>query len=256
MALDIFEKNLEKYTDPVKYDELYNHYQEDLAIILECAQDSNQPIIELACGTGRLTIPMARKGFRMYGIDIHTGMLNHAKRKGETENLNIQFMQQDCTKLNLPINSPLIYMTGNSFQHFLTNESQDDLFTSVKKHLQSKGSFIFDTRNPILKELATVEETVERNTINNKQIVNEKHLEVYDHNTQILHCTSTSEIIENGTLIITNKDSILLRYTFPLELERLLKSNGFGLVELYGSWKKTRFNKDSVSMVVHCRLND
>ncbi|MFE6170209.1 hypothetical protein ACFVP8_20365 [Viridibacillus arvi] len=107
-----------------------------------------------------------------------------------------------------------------------------------------------------MKELAIVEETVERNTINNKQIVIEKHLEVYDHNTQILHCTSTSEIIENGTLIITNKDSILLRYTFPLELERLLKSNGFELVELYGSWKKTRFNKDSVSMVVHCRLND
>ena len=44
-------------------------------------------------------------------------------------------------------------MTGNSFQHFLTNESQDALFASVKRHLNPKGELVFDTRNPILHEL-------------------------------------------------------------------------------------------------------
>ncbi|MBK3493530.1 class I SAM-dependent methyltransferase [Viridibacillus sp. YIM B01967] len=256
MSLNIFEGNLEKYTDPKKYDEQYSHYQQDLKLILEYAAHMNEPIIDLACGTGRLTIPMAKLGFEMYGVDIHNGMLNHAKKKAETENLYIQFLQQDCTKLSLPIKSPFIFMTGNSFQHFLTNESQDDLFTSVKEHLQPKGTFIFDTRNPILHELAVVDETEEKFINKYNQLVIEKHHEEYDHHTQVLHCTTTSEIIKNEKLIDSKKDSISLRYTFPLELERLLNSHDFELVEIFGSWNKTKFDRDSTSMVVHCCLRD
>lgn len=256
MFSDIFEGNLEKYADPKKYDELYNEYLQDLAYILECAKKVKEPIIELACGTGRLTIPMAKQGFKMYGVDIHNGMLNLAKQKAAEENLEIQFLQQDCTKLNLPTKSPLIFMTGNSFQHFLTNESQDDLFQSVKAHLLSEGDFIFDTRNPILSELAEIEKTEEQYINNFNQTVIEKHYEEYDHQTQILHCTTTSEVIENGSLFHRNKDSISLRYTFPLELKRLLYSQGFELIALYGSWRKEKFDKDSISMIVHCRLKN
>lgn len=254
MSLDIFEGNLGKYADPKKYDELYNGYQEDLTYILECAKHVKEPIIELACGTGRLTIPMAKQGFEMYGVDIHNDMLNRAIQKATEEELNIQFIQQDCTKLDLPIKSRLVYMTGNSFQHFLTNESQDALFCSIKSHLQPKGEFIFDTRNPILHELAVVEETEEQYTNSENQLVIEKHHEVYSHHTQILRCTTTSKIMEHGKIIETYKDAISLRYTFPMELNRLLSAHDFELMALYGSWKKEKFQEDSISMIVHCRL--
>ena len=175
-------------------------------------------------------------------------MLKYAQYKADAEGLNIHLSVQDCTQLNLPIKSNFIYMTGNSFQHFLTNESQDALFASVKRHLNPKGEFIFDTRNPILHELSTVdisEESIELNGVTTKVISKE----AYNHLTQILECTSTY-ISSNNEY----NDSIKLRYTYPLELKRLLQQHGFELVNIYGSWKKAKFDANSISMVVHAQL--
>lgn len=253
MTLDVFDENLEKYADPLKYDELYDNYKEDLDFIQKSAGMRTQPIIELACGTGRLTIPMAEKGYTMYGVDLHQGMLNLAIQKAKTSDVHIHFSKQDCTQLDLPIKSPLIFMVGNSFQHFLTNQSQSALLKSVGSHLLPNGEFIFDTRNPILKELAVIDEIEETHTNSMNQVVTEKHREVYNHQTQILECTTIQETNVNN-VISTYKDSISLRYTYPMEIKRLLSEHNFELVAMYGSWKNAPFTKDSESMIIHCRL--
>ena len=253
MTVDIFESNLEKYADPQKYDELYNNYKEDLHFIMECAEKLTTPIIELACGTGRVTIPMAEHGFSMYGVDIHEGMLDLAKQKADLANVNIHFSKQDCTQLDLPIKASLIVMVGNSFQHFLTNESQSDLLNSVRSHLLPNGEFIFDTRNPILKDLAFVDEVEETYTNHNDQLVTEINREEYNHETQILQCTTVQKVTVNHVRT-TYKDSISLRYTYPMEMRRLLSEHHFELVSMYGSWKKEPFTKESESMIIRCRL--
>ncbi len=116
------------------------------------------------------------------------------------------------------------------------------------------GQFIFDTRNANLAELSVVEEFEESHINNANQTVFEKHFEEYSHDTQILYCVTQTDIMENEKLIHTARDSISLRYIFPMELHRLLDSHGFELINLYGSWKKDAFTKDSISMIVHCRL--
>ncbi|WP_152658003.1 class I SAM-dependent methyltransferase [Oceanobacillus sp. CFH 90083] len=251
---ELFENNFEKYENPEKYDEMYSKYQDDLLYLMENVSGMDKPIIDLACGTGRLTIPMAKRGLNMVGVDLHGGMLSRAKQKAAAEQVNIIFEQQDCTELDLAYKSPLIFMTGNSFQHFLTNESQDALFQSVKKHLLPNGQFIFDTRNPDIDELSVDSEFEESHVNNESQTVIKKHCEAYNHETQILYCTTHTEIIENDQLVHTASDSISLRYVYPMELYCLLDSHGFELISLYGSWKKDIFTKDSTSMIVHCRL--
>lgn len=211
--MDTIADNLSSYDCPEKYDGLYSEYTEDLRYVMEAARAVTAPVIELACGTGRLTIPMAKTGWEMIGVDIHTGMLELAKRKAQKEALTIRFERQDCTELDLGLVTPLTFMTGNSFQHFLTNDSQDRLFQSVKAHLQPGGAFIFDTRNPLLAELAAGENTEERNT------------EVYDHLTQLLHCRTERETWKGGECVNEETETISLRYTFPLELERILHTH-------------------------------
>lgn len=248
MTNNEFSDNLSKYANPGEYDETYKSYTADLEFIEAHLGGSNQSIIELACGTGRLAVPLAKQGHLVYGVDIDAGMLKYAQEKADAEGLNIHLSVQDCTQLNLPIKSNFIYMTGNSFQHFLTNESQDALFISVKRHLNTKGEFIFDTRNPILHELLNVdisEESIEQNGEITKVISQE----VYNPLTQILECTSTYISSKNDY-----KDSIKLRYTYPLELKRALQQHGFELISIYGSWKKALFDANSISMVVHARL--
>ena len=199
MSKNIVEQNLEKYADPEMYDHLYEGYQKDLNLILKWAT-KDQTILELACGTGRLTIPMAQRGFQMIGVDLHEGMLARARQKAEEQGVTIEFIQQDCTQLNIPVKSSLAFMTGNSFQHFLTNEAQDALFQSVRKHLEDGGIFIFDTRNPVLNELSVVDEYEEKYLDKNGNQVIESHRDVYDHLTQILDCQTQRQIYRDGTI--------------------------------------------------------
>ncbi|MBE1557193.1 ubiquinone/menaquinone biosynthesis C-methylase UbiE [Filibacter limicola] len=70
----------------------------------------------------------------MVGVDLHEGMLERAKQKAKKQLVSIEFLLQDCTKLNIPVKSSLVFMTGNSFQHFLTNELQNALLQSVQQH--------------------------------------------------------------------------------------------------------------------------
>ncbi|MFB7642836.1 class I SAM-dependent methyltransferase, partial [Peribacillus butanolivorans] len=73
--------NSEEYDDPILYDKENDPYIEDLSYLLKWASKTEGPIIDLACGTGRATIPLASKGYKLIGVDIHKGMLDEAKRK-------------------------------------------------------------------------------------------------------------------------------------------------------------------------------
>lgn len=243
-----FTENLSKYANPEKYAKTYKSYTADLVFIAAHLGDSPQTIIELACGTGRLAIPLAKQGHTVYGVDIDAGMLEYARNEAISEGVRIHLDVQDVTQLKLAVQSGFIFMTGNSFQHFLTNASQDALFNAVKKHLKPKGEFIFDTRNPILHELAIIDNFEETIDVNG-ELINVTSKEEYNHGTQILDCTSIHHSPTNEY-----KDSIKLRYTFPLEMKRLLEQHGFELLNLYGSWEKEKFYANSVSMIIHAKL--
>ncbi|WP_433594920.1 class I SAM-dependent methyltransferase [Lysinibacillus xylanilyticus] len=244
-----FSGNLEKYKNPIEYDVLHENYNVDLHFIENLLSNNNDTIIELACGTGRLAIPLAKQGFNVYAVDIHEGMLQLAIEKAKKQNVHVHFSMQDCTQLQLPISSNFIYMTGNAFQHFLSNESQNALFQSVKQHLQPRGEFVFNTRNALLSELSIVDE-YEESSVNSKgEKLTIQHREEYDPITQILTCRSINKL-EDATF----EDSIRLRYTYPMEMKRLLEQNGFELLHIYGSWNKSDFTKDSLAMIIHARL--
>ncbi|MGE7672919.1 class I SAM-dependent methyltransferase [Lysinibacillus sp. NPDC094403] len=244
-----FNGNLEKYNNPIEYDTLYENYKVDLHFIENLLKNNNDTIIELACGTGRLAIPLAKRGFDVYAIDIHEGMIQLAIEKAKKQDVHVNFTVQDCTQLQLPITSSFIYMTGNTFQHFLSNESQNALLQSVKKHLHPGGEFVFDTRNALLNELSIVDE-YEESSVNSKgEKLIIQHRDEYDPITQILNCRSINKL-EHTTF----EDAIRLRYTYPMEMKRLLEQNGFELLHIYGSWNKSDLTKDSVSMIVHARL--
>jgi len=251
---DIFKDNMEKYNDPEYYDLQYQNYLKDLPFLLEWAEKQNGEIVDLACGTGRLTIPLAERGYKIIGVDINEGMLNRAKEKTINMNLPIQWELQDCTELSLNTVGSLIYMTGNSFQHFLTNDSQNRLFKSVNTHLVDGGVFIFNTRFPILNELATIDESKHTYFDKRNRKVTECEVDTYNPLTQILHSTSTREFYNHDDEVISiEKDSISLRYVFPLEMERLIEQNGFSILNVYSSWEKDSLKKDSSEMIYVCK---
>ncbi|RPF50408.1 class I SAM-dependent methyltransferase [Aquisalibacillus elongatus] len=253
--------NLDMYDNPSSYDDEYESYQAEIPLLLKWASVTKGTIIDLACGTGRATIPLANEGYKLMGIDIHQGMLDRAKEKASRKNLKIEWIQQDCTQLNLKTKASLIYTVGNSFQHFLTNENQDALLSSVRNHLTDGGIFIFGTRFPNSEELLSSpeEEYVRTYKDNTSQLtVDEYHISKYDALTQIQHNSTIKKNKDSeGEIVQETTSNISLRYVYPKEMERLLHIHGLQILHLYKGWNETPITNESNEMIYICRkIND
>ncbi|MCJ8007845.1 class I SAM-dependent methyltransferase [Lederbergia wuyishanensis] len=250
-------KNSEEYNDPILYDKENESYNEDISFLLKWAEKKQGPIIDLACGTGRATIPLAKEGHQLIGVDIHPSMLNEAEKKASKQNLPIKWIIQDCTEFELNVKSGLIFTVGNSFQHFLTNESQDGLLSSVHKHLEHEGIFIFGSRFPSTEELLQPSSEEYWRTYIDRETgdkVDVYTISSYDNLDQIQHYETIRKYKNTHDEIVNeNRTKISLRYVFPKEMERLLSVHGFKILHVYKDWNETPITNDSYQMVYVCQ---
>jgi ubiquinone/menaquinone biosynthesis C-methylase UbiE len=72
--------NLEEFADPHTYD-IEDNADTGVALYSALAQETGGPVLEIAGGTGRVSIPIARLGFAVTGVDIVPGMLAQARSK-------------------------------------------------------------------------------------------------------------------------------------------------------------------------------
>lgn len=219
-------------------------------------------MLELACGTGRVTIPIAKLGFPVTGLDIVPGMLAQARRK--SIDLPVRWVEGDARTFELGEHFRLIFLTGNAFQAFVTNAEQAAVLRRVHAHLDDEGLFAFETRNPLLPNvetregffvtLETLDEEVRRPSYINADgyEVRVTTTQVYDHGAQIVHLTGTKRWHE-GEREHTRSTRTALRYTFPQELAALLHYNGFTILRQYGDWDEEPLSATSPSIISVCR---
>src|SRR5215510_9642719 len=137
--------NLEEFADPRNYD-VEQRTTKGIAFYTALAQETGGPVLEIACGTGRVSIPIAQLGFAVTGLDIVPGMLERARSK--SAGLPTRWVGGDARTFDLGEQFRLIFLTGNAFQAFLTRADQEALFARVRAHLYVGGLFAFETRNP------------------------------------------------------------------------------------------------------------
>src|SRR3712207_5082121 len=107
----------EAYADPEHYDLLEN--DAGIAFYTALAAETGGPVLEIACGTGRVSIPIAAAGIAVTGLDIVPEMLAQAARK--SAGLPVRWLEGDGRTFALGEQFRLIYLTGNAFQQFRTN---------------------------------------------------------------------------------------------------------------------------------------
>jgi SAM-dependent methyltransferase len=246
--------NLGEFADPVNYDLEQNH-ERGIPFYSALAEETGGPLLELACGTGRVTIPLARRGFDITGVDVTPGMIAQARRKSAA--LPINWVVADARTLRIDRQFRLIFMTGNPFQAFLGRADQEALLESINRHLHPGGLFAFETRNPRWADLNTddVEEHWQTYTDKDGNEVRVSGTRWYDHVRQVLHYTTYRRWRAGGQDHET-ATRIALRYVFPQELEALFHYNGFTIVRSYGDWDLTPLTADSPSMICVCRRRE
>jgi SAM-dependent methyltransferase len=253
--------NLEAFSDPVNYD-LEDPSDTGVAFYSALAQEAGGSVLEIACGTGRVTIPIAKLGFPTTGLDIVPGMLERAKSK--SAGLPIRWVEADARTFTLHEQFRFIFLTGNAFQAFVTNSEQAAVLQCVRTHLHDEGLFAFETRNPLFPNTKTraglfpVLETSEKENEQYSFInadgheVREATTQVYDHGAQILHVTGYKRW-HDGEQEHEKMTRTALRYTFPQELIALLHYNGFSILRQYGDWNQEPLNATSPSIISVCR---
>jgi 2-polyprenyl-3-methyl-5-hydroxy-6-metoxy-1,4-benzoquinol methylase len=107
------------------------------AFYRDLACQTGGPVLELACGTGRLTIPLARDGHDVVGLDASSAMLRSAKIK--TDGLDITFVHSDMRDFDLGRRFPLIILSCNSLAHLTSNEDLKAGLACMAKHLAPGG---------------------------------------------------------------------------------------------------------------------
>ncbi len=142
---------MEQYRDfAFVYDELMNEvdyngwvkYIEDI-IKNENAQVKN--ILELACGTGNLTIPLTKKNYDIAGIDISDEMLSVAREKAEKEGIELVLLQQDIAELDFDVpNLDCILCACDGFNYLTYDDELESVFEKAHELLKDDGIFIFD----------------------------------------------------------------------------------------------------------------
>ncbi|OGR57087.1 MAG: hypothetical protein A2X36_09740 [Elusimicrobia bacterium GWA2_69_24] len=234
------------------YDGL-NRFSDDLPFYLAAAKAARGPVLELCCGTGRLTLPLAKAGIDITGLDFTSPMIARAREKARAAGLKTRFVRGDMRRASLGRRFRLVFIPFNSIQNTYSIADVERVFAVVRRHLAPGGRFAFDVFNPDLEYIVSASRRVRLGRMrfrlsDGRRVRIDEHYR-YDAARQTGRVTWVHHI---------GRDSFAsrldMRCFFPLELDALLRYNGFRVLKKYGSFKKDPFESASRKQIFVCEL--
>ena len=233
------------YLDGRHYDRMWPR-TDDIEFYVNQARMFGGPVLELACGTGRILEPLARAGFASTGIDRSPGMLAEARRKAQVRGTATRYIEADIRRFSLDERFALIFIAGNSICHLLDIDSFDACIACVRRHLAEGGRFVIDVYMPDLRRLLIDPEVRQRlgeyEDPDGAGRVVVTHTAGYDAVTQI-NSVKTFHRLPDAPAEV--EGSFELKMYFPQELQGLLRHNGLRLLEACGEYDGTALTNAS-----------
>jgi 2-polyprenyl-3-methyl-5-hydroxy-6-metoxy-1,4-benzoquinol methylase len=195
----------------------------------EIDYDKSLKIIDIGCGTGRHSIELTKRGYKVIGIDLSESQLERAKEKTKTQNLQIDFQKHDAR--NLPFKNEFnlaIMLCEGAFPLMETDEMNYEILKNVAMSLKNTGKLIFTTLNGLFPLYHSVEEFCASTTEEGNATYRSNTFDLMtfrDHN-----ITTVEDDFGNKNELECNE-----RYYVPSEITWLLKSLGFKRIDIYGA---------------------
>jgi len=211
------------------YDVLAGDTSNDIELYREQLKESEQPILELACGTGRILIEFIKDGMSVDGVDLAPAMIKQCQDKLDQEGLKSKLYTQSITDLSLPEKYKTVFITGSSFQHLSTYEEAMKALKSIFRQIKPGGKFLIDIFIPFDDILdPSHDELIERWTAtkDNKQLKVRKSSD-FNFRDQSDHHTYVYELYEDNRLIQSEEDHVHVKWYGVQEFEMMLNQAGF-----------------------------
>lgn len=146
-------QDLREFNSGADYDAQYDkHYEPEISTLSRIAAEQGGPVLDACCGTGIVTIPVAENNpdLKVVGFDISKAMLAQARLKNQQKSLNnLSFHEADAVHFDLfdlDLEFKLAFMTGNSFQGFMSEKDVKQVLRNIHDHMAPKAKLYFDTR--------------------------------------------------------------------------------------------------------------
>lgn len=194
--------------------------------------------LELGVGTGRLALPLSRRGCRVHGVDRSSAMLARLRRKPGSDAVDVTIGDFATTQLGRRFS--LVYLAYGTIQYLTTQEAQVACFRTAAEHLLPSGAFVVEVDVPPLQRLPVGETVL-------PLAVTASHLGFDELDVATQQFTSRHFFVgEDGR---TDVVSMALRYVWPSELDLMARLAGLGLRARWADWTREPFTADSSSHV-------
>ncbi|WP_314961172.1 class I SAM-dependent methyltransferase [Bradyrhizobium cosmicum] len=220
---------------------------------IETARERGGRVLDLACGSGRLTIPLAQAGFQVVGGDLSPEMLERARSHARAQAIELDLVQLDMRDFDFKGRTfDTIIVAMNSILHLHSLDDFRGFFGSVGRHLSQKGRLAFDA---FLPNIAMLNSDPDRRELIGTVVddalgpITVEETASYEPLTQIRHANWywSSEAAKDFW-----KVRLQMRSIFPQEMPLLVASGGLRLIERFGDFDRSPLVTGSMRQVCVC----
>ena len=207
---------------------------EDVEFYVEEALSAGGPVVELACGTGRIAVPIAKAGVRVIGVDASTAMLAVAREYAAAEGVELELRHGDLREPPVRERVPLVLIPFRSLLHMTTETERLRALRAARSLLHPGGRLVFDVFAP---SAADVEDT---------------HGRWLEREPGIFERASWDEGARTLTLSVRRGEeasTMELAWLSPAEWRMLLDRAGFEVEALYGDFHGRLFDESAAEFV-------
>jgi len=232
----------------------------DVAMYLALASASDGPTLELACGSGRICVPLAAAGHRVTGVDRDPDMLSRAREgwttytQRNTAAGSLELIEADMTRLALDQRFDLVILALNGLLLMPDRDAQESLLHTLREHLSPDGRAVIDVWLPTPEDLALYDGRMIVEWVRHDEATGESVSKTtaarYEHAT----AQATIETFFDAWLQAERprrsyrRDEI--RFTSAAELLALVESVGLRPQMVAGDYSMSEFTPDSERLIV------
>ena len=194
-------------------------------------------VLELAVGTGRVALPLSRRGVEVHGIDISTHMVDELRAKPGGAAIPVTIGDMATTRLDRRFR--LAYVVFNTITNLTTQDEQVRCFQNVADHLEAGGRFVVEVFLPELRRLPPGD-------THREFTVTPTHLGFDEYDLVANICRSNHWFLRDGRLQVFVSTH---RYVWPAEMDLMARMAGLELEDRWGGWAREPYTADSTETV-------
>lgn len=245
---------------PINFDlvadiyDIYVNVTTDIPFFLKETEGINDTILELMCGTGRVSIPLLQAGRKLVCVDYSNGMLDALKAKAYGKDYDVHIVKEDITNMFLGRKFKMILLPFHSLSEILEPEKQKLALHTISNHLEENGTFICTLQNPKvrLQTADDVQRTLGEFPISTNNKLTVSYINKWNPETGLVTGYQYYEITDNNQNFLGKRIlEINFRPIADNQFREMIKDTGLRITDVYGDYSWSSFDEEKSSFIIY-----